>query len=272
MNKKGKVYLLSAGPGDPELITVKAAKAIASCDVLLVDRLVSPEIISSHASPHAKVIEVGKQCKQNRSTPQKTINELIVEYAQQGYDVARIKGGDVSIFSNVLDELIACKNNGIEYNIVPGVTSALGAAAYAGFPLTARGYSVGVRLLTYYKKDIIPHNYWKDLAATNDTLVFYMSSDVLSHVIDNLVQNNISEKVSVAIIEQATTPLQRIHTFNIYNFNSDKLRELASPTIIIIGKVVNLHHEFNWLQPQIGNEFEYFKPVENEFINVEKLA
>jgi uroporphyrin-III C-methyltransferase / precorrin-2 dehydrogenase / sirohydrochlorin ferrochelatase len=267
----GKVYLISAGPGDPELITIKAAKAIAECDVLLVDRLVSPDIIKNYARPDAIIIEVGKQCKTSHTTPQAVINELIVEYALKGHHVARLKGGDVTIFSNVLDELYSCKNNGIEYVIIPGVTSAIGAAAYAGFPLTARGYSVGVRLLTFYKNDIIPENYWKELASSKDTLVFYMSSGVLPLVIENLVSNGVDSEISVAVIEQATTPLQRIHTFNIYDFDNYKDHAWASPTIIIIGKVVNLHHEFNWMfnesnEVSSNAKFEFFKQVENEFI------
>lgn len=269
--KKGTVFLISAGPGDPELITIKASRAIAKADVLLIDRLVSPDIIKTYARPDAIIVEVGKQCRQNRSTPQKTINELLVDYALQGYHVARIKGGDVSIFSNVLDELQACAANEIKYELIPGVTSALGAAAYAGFPLTARGYSVGVRLLTFYKNDIISHNYWKDLANTNDTLVFYMSSEVMTTVFDNLIKNGISEKVSVAVIEQATTPNQQTHVFNIYDYKEHQRAVYASPTIIIIGKVVNLHHEFKWLEN--GDEkHEYFKPVENEFIQTSKHA
>jgi uroporphyrin-III C-methyltransferase len=268
---KGFVSLISAGPGDPELLTIKASRAIQRADVLLVDRLVSPEIVSAYAQPHAIIMEVGKQCRQNRSTPQKTINELIVEYALQGLNVARIKGGDVSIFSNVLDELQACAAHGIKYELIPGVTSALGAAAYSGFPLTARGFSVGVRLLTFYKNDIIPHNYWSDLANTNDTLVFYMSSEVMNTVFENLIQNGISDKVSVAVVEQATTPNQQTHVFNIYDYKENQRAYYASPTLLIIGKVVNLHHEFKWLENG-QNDAEYFKPVDNEFIQTSKHA
>jgi uroporphyrin-III C-methyltransferase len=268
---KGIVYLISAGPGDPELLTIKASKAIQKSDVLLVDRLVSPDIISAFAAPHAEIVEVGKQCKLQRTTPQRTINELIAYYALQGKNVARIKGGDVSIFSNVLDELQTCVAHELQYELIPGVTSALGAAAYAGFPLTARGYSVGVRLLTYYKNDIIAHNYWQDLASTNDTLVFYMSNELMPTVLKNLVENNVSKEVSVAVIEQATTPNQQVHVFNIYDYATRLNASYASPTLVVIGKVVNLHYEYKWLEngQQVA---EYFKPVENEFIQKSKHA
>ncbi len=134
---------------------------------------------------------VGKQCRRGVSTPQKTINELIVQYALEGKLVVRLKGGDVSIFSNILDELETVVANNIPYEIVPGVTAALGAAAYAGIPLTARGYSTAVRLLTYYKSDIVTDEYWKELAETDDTLVFYMSSETLDNIVTKLTENNI---------------------------------------------------------------------------------
>ena len=147
-NIKAKVILAGAGPGDPELITVKVARYLQLADVVLTDRLVSEEILNTYVRKDAEIIHVGKQCRRGISTPQKTINELIVEYALQNKLVVRLKGGDVSIFSNILDELEALVANKISYEIIPGVTAALGAAATAGIPLTARGYSTAVRFLT----------------------------------------------------------------------------------------------------------------------------
>ena len=155
---------------------------------------------------------MGKQCRRGISTPQQTINELLVAYAAKYAVVVRLKGGDTSIFSNVLDELETLVQHQIPYEIVPGVTAALGAAAYAGIPLTARGLSVGVRLLTYYKSDIVEPATWKELATTNDTLVFYMSGETLSTVVKQLTQHGIDASKKLAVIEQATTPLQQIHT------------------------------------------------------------
>src|SRR5438093_8607231 len=134
----GKVILAAAGPGDPELITVKAARYLQQVDVVLTDRLVSEEILKRYVSGSAEIIYVGKQCRRGPSTPQCTINELMVQHAITGKLVVRLKGGDVSIFSNILDELQTLVENNIPYEIIPGVTAALGAAAYAGIPLTAR--------------------------------------------------------------------------------------------------------------------------------------
>src|SRR5437868_5402235 len=139
--KYGKVILAAAGPGDPELITAKAIRYLQQADVVLTDRLVSDEILKNYVNPEAEVIYVGKQCRKGFSTPQETINELIVKYAAQQKLVVRLKGGDVSIFSNVLDELETLVAHNISYEIIPGVTAALGAAAYTGIPLTARGYT-----------------------------------------------------------------------------------------------------------------------------------
>jgi uroporphyrin-III C-methyltransferase/precorrin-2 dehydrogenase/sirohydrochlorin ferrochelatase/uroporphyrin-III C-methyltransferase len=261
--KKGKVILAGAGCGDPELITVKAAKYLQQAEVVLTDRLVSKEILSTYVSATAEIIYVGKQCRRGFSTPQKSINELIVQFALEGKLVVRLKGGDVSIFSNILDELEVIVANQIPYEIVPGVSAAMGAAAYAGIPLTARGYSTAVRFLTLYKSDVVTDDYWKELSKTNDTLIFYMSSETLDTVVENLVKNNIGEDKLLAVVEQATTPFQKVHQFNLYQYHQlAKGKIYASPTLVIIGKVVALHEKFAWLE-NIDSTEEYFKPVED---------
>lgn len=255
----GKVILVGAGSGDSELITVKGMRYLQKADVILTDRLVSPKIIEDYASPVANVIYVGKQCRRGASTPQATINELMVLYAQDGKLVVRLKGGDVSIFSNILDELETLVQHNIPYEIVPGVTAALGAAAYAGMPLTARNYATAVRFLTAYKSDIVSENYWKELAQTDDTLVFYMSSETLGDVVEHLTENNIANDKQLAIIEQATTPYQQVYTCSLYDYNSTfGNKKFFSPTLVIIGKVVELHKRFAWLQTK-GEGVEYFK-------------
>lgn len=258
----GKVIIAGAGCGDPELITVKVARYLQMADVVLTDRLVSKQILEAYVSPEATIIYVGKQCRRGFSTPQQTINEYIVEYALQGKLVVRLKGGDVSIFSNILDELQAAKKHNIPYEIIPGVTAALGAAAFAGIPLTGRGLSTAVRLLTSYKSDIVSDEYWKELSQTNDTLVFYMSSETLDNVVEKLVKYNIDPEKLLAIVEQATTPMQNVHITSLYEYNANfKGRLFASPSLVIIGKVVALHHKFAWL-PNNHNKDIYFKPVE----------
>ncbi len=263
-NNKGKVILAGAGCGDPELITLKAVRWLNRADVVLTDRLVSKEILVEHANKNAEIIYVGKQCRRGFSTPQKSINELIVQFANEGKLVVRLKGGDVSVFSNVLDELETLTANNIPYEIVPGVSAAMGAAAYSGIPLTARNHSTAVRLLTFYKSDVVTEAYWKELSQTDDTLVFYMSSETLDGVVENLVKHNIAADKMLAVIEQATTPMQQVHVCNLYEYK-EKLNEkvFASPTLVMIGKVVSLHQQFAWIQNGVSNE-EYFKPLEDE--------
>ena len=247
--KIGKVILAGAGCGDPELITVKAVKWLQQADVVLTDRLVSKDILNDYANKNAEIIYVGKQCRRGFSTPQKSINELIVQFALEGKLVVRLKGGDVSVFSNILDELETIVENNIPYEIVPGVSAAMGAAAYAGIPLTARGYSTAVRLLTFYKSDVVTDAYWKELAQTDDTLVFYMSSETLDGVVENLLKNGIAEDKLLAVIEQATTPMQKVHTISLNNYqNSLKGKIFASPTLVMIGKVVALQEKFSWIE------------------------
>jgi uroporphyrin-III C-methyltransferase len=257
----GKVILAAAGPGDPELVTVKTARYLQKADVVLADRLVSEVILQEYVNSNAQVVYVGKQCSRGSSTPQYTINELMVHYALQGKLVVRLKGGDASMFSNILDELKALVQHNIPYEIVPGVTAALGAAAYAGMPLTARGYTTSVRFLTSYKLDVVTETYWKELAETNDTLVFYMSSETLDHVVDNLVKHKIGEEKLLAVIEQATTPLQNVHVTNLYKYDEHlRGKTFVSPSLVIIGKVVALHEQFKWIENSNSAE-HYFKPL-----------
>lgn len=261
--KTGKVILAGGGPGDPELITVKTAQYLQIADVVLVDRLVSQQILDNYVHPDTEIIHVGKQCRLGVSTPQETINNLMAHHALLGKLVVRLKGGDVSIFSNILDELETLTINHIPYEIIPGVTAALGASAFAGIPLTARGYATSVRFLTSYKSTVISEDYWKELADTDDTLVFYMSSETLDEVVENLIANNIHEDKLLAVIEQATTPLQNVHVTNLYDYKSTlKDCSFISPSLVIIGKVVSLHEKFRWLENSDSEEY-YFKPMAN---------
>ena len=260
-NKTGKVIFAGAGPGDPELITVKAIRYLQKADIVLTDRLVSEEILDTYVNSSAEIIYVGKQCGRSNSISQQDINEMLVSYALQGNLVVRLKGGDISVFSNILDELEAVESNGISYEIIPGITAALGAAAYAGIPLTARGHSTAVRFLTCYRSDIEKDNYWRELADTDDTLVFYMSSETLLYVVKKLTTNNIDADKLLAVVEQATTPFQQVHIYNLYDCVKElKGRSFISPSLVIIGKVVDLHNRFKWLENSNSIEY-YFKPI-----------
>lgn len=266
--KNGKLIIAGAGPGDPEFITVKAVRYLLEADVILTDRLVGDEILNTYSNSNAEIIFVGKQCRRGISTPQQTINELIVYYCLSGKLVVRLKGGDVSVFSNILDELETAVANNIPYEIIPGVTAALGAAATAGIPLTARGYATSVRFLTYYKSDIVTDAYWKELAHTNDTLVFYMSSEKLDEVVEKLTGDGILEDKLLAVVEQATTPFQNVHIANLYDYkNKLKGLKFISPSLVIIGKVVSLHEQFAWLNNS-SNSQAYFKPMTTQVIKI----
>lgn len=258
---KGKVILAGAGPGDPDLVTVKTANYLQLADVVLTDRLVSRVILSRYVKPAAIIMEVGKQCRRGISTPQETINELMVRYAAEGKFVVRLKGGDVSFFSNVLDELAVLQAHQIPYEIVPGVTAASGAAAYAGMPLTARDHATAVRFLTYYTSTVVSEAYWQELAQTEDTLVFYMSSETLDEVVAKLTHYQISSGKKLAVIEQATTTYQQVYTSSLYEYE-EKLKghTFLSPSLVIIGKVVSLQEKYNWFTGSDAREY-YFKPL-----------
>ena len=267
----GKVILAAAGPGDPDLITVKVVRYLQKADIVLTDRLVSKEILERYVNKSAKIICVGKQYNAEGSISQKEINTMLLQYALEGHLVVRLKGGDVSIFSNILDELQILSDYNIPYEIIPGVTSALGAAAYTGIPLTARGYSTSVRFLTYYKSDIVTDEYWKELANTKDTLVFYMSSTTLDKVVAKLVENNIDADKLLAVIEQATTPLQNIRVVNLYEYETKfKDEQFVSPSLVIIGKVLALHEKFSWLVSTQTKE-NYFKAVNGDTDAITKI-
>jgi uroporphyrin-III C-methyltransferase len=258
----GKVIFIGAGPGDPELLTVKALRWLQRADVIIADRLVSPEILSHYTNTSATIIHAGKQGGSDASTPQPAINELLVEHAAAGHLVIRLKGGDISIFSNILDELRTLAANGIQYELVPGITAALGAASYAGIPLTARGYSTAVRFLTAYRHDLLDDRYWNDLAQTTDTLVFYMSSAPVDELVNRLLAANIPEDRWITIVEQATTPNQQITNYPIHEFFAAAAgRSWQSPSLIIIGKVGALQPDFAWL-PDTRSASLYFPPIE----------
>ncbi len=272
----GKVIFAGAGPGDPELITLKALRYLQQADVVITDRLVSDVILDEYVHKEALILPVGKQCRKGASTPQSVINELLVEYASQNKLVVRLKGGDPSVFSNILDELQALSRHGIPYEIIPGITAALGAAAYSGIPLTARDHSKAVRLLTYYKKDLLEDSYWKELALTDDTLVFYMSSDTLDSLVSVLLKHGIGADKYLSVIEQATTPYQQVYNCNIHDYPAKwGNSRYISPSLIIIGKTAGLYEEFQWIgngEKKGESKESYFKPVADNPITQTKRA
>lgn len=256
-----KVILAGAGPGDPELITLKLQKALAAADVIICDRLVNPLIISQHAKSKALVIQAGKQGYHDKSLTQAEVTALILEHARDGKTVLRLKGGDVAIFSNVLDELEALYANQIPFEIIPGITAASGAAAYAGIPLTARGYAQGVQFHAFNPGAEWDTTAFSQLASFEGTVVFYMASRHLSSLVESLLQQGANPQRPLAVLEQATTIHQQVHTSTLSACMADfSGQEFSSPALVIVGEVVNLHQKFSWFSSSgYGSVFNALK-------------
>ena len=244
--KEALVYFIGAGPGDPELITLKAINAISRADVVLYDRLVSEDILQ-YARRDGVKINVGKSCKMHRYT-QEEINQLIVQYAKKGNIVVRLKGGDTAFFAHLSEELEEVNKAGVNYQIIPGISAASGAASYSGIPLTSRNSNKSVRFLTAHNKDsLFSDDYWQNLATSGDSLVFYMSSHNLKAIATNLIKFGMNEKTAVAVIEQATTAYQKTHIARLDNFESQfGDGKFISPSLLIIGDVVKQHKDYKW--------------------------
>jgi uroporphyrin-III C-methyltransferase len=230
----GKVYLVGAGPGDPELLTVKALRLLRTSDVVLHDDLVPPEILKL-ISPTAEVQNVGKRCG-SKTIRQEEINFLMVVRAASGLQVVRLKSGDPLIFGRAGEEIEALRRSNIEYELVPGVTSALGAAAAAGIPLTHRQTSSTLVLTTGHRASANDDEDWSRFAGAESTLVVYMPGSGYGEVSRRLTAAGFAEETPCAIISRATTPEQRIHFTTISNLNSAP--KLASPTLLVVGEVV----------------------------------
>lgn len=260
----GKVILIGAGPGDPELITVKAVRYLREADVILTDRLVSEQILENYANPDAEVFLVGKEgCNNKKSISQKEIDQLLVQYGSENKLVVRLKGGDIAFFSNVLNELEILSRFDIPYEIVPGITAASGASAYAGMPLTARGHARGVRFLTFSQKHNLDIDNWEDLAKTSDTLVFYMAGEAWYDLATIFLKNNVALTKGIAIVEQATTPFQHVRIFTFEELISEKPNfEFVSPSLVIVGDVVSLHKKYSWFYTE-EIEGKYFQPADH---------
>ena len=257
-NNIGFVTLAGAGPGDAELITLKLQKRLADAEVIITDRLVNPEIISSHARKDVLVLFAGKQGYNDSSYSQEEVTALIIEHALQGKKVLRLKGGDIAFFSNVLDELNALIEKNIPFEIIPGVTAASGASAYAGIPLTARTHSQGVQILTYNPNSYYNPETWKHLANSADTLVFYMSAKNICDLAELLLRYSKKPMIKLAVIEQATTIHQQVHISTLHDCAKDFAgKSFSSPSLVIIGDVVKLHEQFAWFNStEAGTVFQ----------------
>ena len=244
----GKVFLVGAGPGDPELLTLKAAKVLRSADVVLYDDLVSEEILAL-IPPQAKRVAVAKRCGM-KSTPQEDTNRLLVEYGLMGLQVVRLKGGDPFIFGRGGEELEALRLAGIEADIVPGITAALGAAAVTQIPLTHRDLSSTLILVTGSSKNAGHIANWPDALPSNATIVVYMPGHNLAGLQQRLLASGVSADTPCAIVSGATGESEQVHVTTIQQLQDAP--RLAAPRLLIVGEVVRFA-EPRRLQEQFSN-------------------
>lgn len=248
---KGEVYLVGAGPGDPDLLTFKAARLLQCADVVLYDRLVSPAIVDM-ARRDAQRIYVGKR-RADHSVAQTTINQLLVDLAQKGQRVVRLKGGDPFVFGRGGEEIELLAKHQIPFQVVPGITAANGAACYAGIPLTHRDHAQSVRFVAgYLKGDSVEHD-WNSFQSPTETLVFYMGLLGLPQICSQLQIHGRAPDTPVALIERGTTLQQKVLVGTLATMVEvvAKARPVA-PTLIIVGNVVRLHESLNWFGAASG--------------------
>lgn len=270
----GRVYLVGAGPGDPDLLTLRAARLLAQADVVVYDNLVSPDVMDLVA-PAAQRVYAGKQ-RDRHSMPQESINALLVRLARQGRTVVRLKGGDPFIFGRGGEEMQALAQAGVAVEVVPGITAACGVSCYAGIPLTHRDHAQTCVFVTGHTKapsgerdrsplpDAASRAWggpaldpegttgldWAALARPRQTVVIYMGLGALEEICTQLVAHGMGAEMPAAVIEKGTTPEQRVVTGNLGNLASRVAADgLESPCLIIVGEVVRLRDSLAWFEP-----------------------
>lgn len=249
----GRVFLVGGGPGDPDLLTMKAVRLLGAADAVVYDNLVSSAVLA-HASKQAELIYVGKKAG-NHTLPQININQLLISLSRQGKQVVRLKGGDPYIFGRGGEEAEALHAEKIPFEVVPGVTSACGAAAYAGIPLTHRDHAQSCMFVTGHLKDESCDLDWPTLARPGQTLVIYMGLTSLAQICTQLITHGMPASTPIACIRRATLPDQR----TVLGTLADLPERVASmgfkpPALLIIGGVVTLHDRLDWFSSQFAGQ------------------
>jgi uroporphyrin-III C-methyltransferase/precorrin-2 dehydrogenase/sirohydrochlorin ferrochelatase len=245
---RGAVYLVGAGPGDPDLLTFRALRLMQQADVVIHDRLVSAEILAL-VRREAQLIHAGKE-RANHTLAQEDINQLLVRLAKEGKRVVRLKGGDPFIFGRGGEEIDTLMAEGIPFEVVPGITAAAGCAAYAGIPLTHRDYAHSVLFATGHLKDGTVNLNWTALMQPKQTLVFYMGLLGVRAIFEELIERGMRASTPAALIQQGTTPHQRVLTGTLQTLPDLVERsEVKAPTLIIVGDVVRLREKLRWVMP-----------------------
>ncbi|WP_019156691.1 uroporphyrinogen-III C-methyltransferase [Robertmurraya massiliosenegalensis] len=247
----GKVYLVGAGPGDPELITVKGLRYIKEADVILYDRLVNKGLLQ-YAKDDAQLIYCGKH-PQAHTMKQETINHFLVKYAKKGLQVVRLKGGDPFVFGRGGEEAQICVKNHIPFEVVPGITAGIGAAAYAGIPVTHRHISKSFAIITGHQVgDVAAEQQWYHLANGVDTICVYMGVSQLPTIINNLLKYGKDKNTPIALIHWGTLPEQKTVTGTLDTIcEMVKKENISNPSMIVIGEVVSLSSQLNWFNEEM---------------------
>jgi len=269
----GKVYLIGAGPGDPKLLTIRAAEALAQSDVILYDYLVNPEVLV-HSRRGATLIFAGKHAGEH-AIPQSEINRILIDNARSGLVVARLKGGDPFIFGRGGEEAEALVDAGIDWELVPGVSSGLAAAAYAGIPLTHRAYSSSVAFITGHDGQDKNRNGvdWRLAAMAADTLVVFMCASTIGRIARELIEAGRKGSTPIAIIRWGTYEYQEVYTGSLEDVaqQAGSLRSqdaIRPPAIAVIGEVVSLREKLKWF----SHELEHRLAAKSDAVETETKA
>lgn len=256
----GKVYLVGAGPGDPDLITVKGLRCLQKADVILFDRLVNPELLK-HAKEGAKLVYCGK-LPHYHTMKQETINHFLVKYAYEGLQVVRLKGGDPFVFGRGGEEAEECMMHDVPFEIVPGITAGIAASAYAGIPVTHRTLSKSFAFITGHQAgNVAAEHQWSHLANGVDTICVYMGVSHLTTITKYLIQYGKSPQTPIALIHWGTLSDQRTIIGTLETIEEQvKEANISNPSMIVIGEVVRLHKKLNWFHEEMAPNL----PVVNE--------
>ncbi|MEI7538151.1 MAG: uroporphyrinogen-III C-methyltransferase, partial [Comamonadaceae bacterium] len=247
----GRVYLVGAGPGDPELLTLRAVRLLQQAQVVVYDHLVSSAVLE-FVSPNAQRIYAGKR-RNEHTLRQEEINTLLISLANQGKQVVRLKGGDPFIFGRGGEELQALAAQGIDFEVVPGVTAASGVASYAGIPLTHRDYAQSCIFVTGHLKNGTADLDWPSLVRLNQTVVIYMGLGGLPEICRQMMAHGAAANLPIAVVQDGSIASQKVVTGTLIDMPERVVRAgLKSPCLTIIGNVVKLHDELAWFKPTVA--------------------